>query len=201
MGSYKPGGTQNVKAKKKNALTVVLLIILVVLALALVIGVIGASTISKEDSSTPNASIGELDKENAARLDSAIDGMTKAAEKFYYDLVDNMTQLDSGTITLTDIYNNAVSAQENIQTLRTRIEEKSNTFCADYVEASSTYLSNCWAYADYIEKYIESQSQSDLENAKKTGQVLPSLALKYESARTAFLKSAGYSDSEIEAMN
>lgn len=199
MGNNQSGVTQ--KSKAKNVITVILLIILGVLALILLIGIIGASvTNSKDGNSTSNVSISELNKENAASLDGAINGMTKAAEKFYYDLVDDMAQLESGTVTLTDIYNSAVSAQDNIQKLRTQIEGKANTFCEDYVEASSTYLANCWAYADHIAKYIDSQSQGDLENAKKTGQVLPLLALEYESARDEFLKSAGYSDDEIESM-
>lgn len=186
--------------KKKNVLLIVLLIILGVLALALIIGIIGAVTGAKGGDSDSNVSMTVLDKENAEVLDTSINGMTEAAEKFYDDLVNEMSQLETGTVTGTDIYDEAVSAQDNIQKLRTQIKEKSNTFCADYVEASLEHLANCWAYANYIQKYMENQSQSDLEKAKETAQLIPISALKYESAREIFLKSAGYSDSEIEAI-
>lgn len=192
---------QKVKTKKKkNVLIIVLLIILGILALALIIGIIGAATSTKVGNSTSDVSMTELNKENAELLDGSINGMTEAAEKFYNDLVNEMSRLEAGTVTATDIYDEAVSAQENIQKLRTQIKEKSNTFCADYVEASSQHLANCWAYANYIQKYMENQSQSDLEKAKETAQLIPVSALEYESAREIFLRSAGYSDSEIEAM-
>lgn len=197
----KSNSSQKIKTKKKkNVLIIVLLIILGVLALALIIGIIGAVTGTSGDDSTSNVSITVFDKENAEALDTSISGMTEAAEKFYDDLVNEMSQLEAGTVTAVDIYDEAVSAQENIQKLRTQIKEKSNTLCADYVEASSQHLANCWAYANYIQKYMENQSQSDLEKAKETAQLIPVSALEYESAREIFLRSAGYSDSEIEAM-
>nr|DAE51451.1 MAG TPA: PROTEIN/RNA Complex, archaeal, ribosomal, 50S, protein.0A [Caudoviricetes sp.] len=197
-----PPFNPNENKKKRNPLFIVLLIILIIVASLLIIGIVGAAITSTDNSpsissvTTPQST--EFNKETAQSLDLAINGMTVAAEKQYNELIDSMSQLESGEITLLDVYNKSISVQDTITKLRTQIEDKSNSKCTEYVEASSLYLSNMWAFANYIEKYISDQNMDDLNNAQETLQAIVGLKASYIIERTNFLDSAGFTKEEIE---
>lgn len=196
--SFSPQGNK----KKRNPLFVVLLTILIIVASLLIIGIIGGSVTNTDNNSsissaTTSQSI-EFNKKTAQSLDLSINGMTSAAEKQYNELNDSMSQLESGEVTLLDVYNKAVSVQNTITKLRTQIEDKSNSNCTKYIEASSLYLSNMWAFADYIEKYINDQNMEDLSNAQATSQAIVTLKSSYVTERKNFLESAGFTKEEVE---
>ena len=192
------GGSNTPKKKKSKALIVALVLIGIFFAFSVLLSLFGDDVdLEAGEASNPGSSSVELDpKSQAVSVDKAINGMTVAAVKFYDDLLSSMTNAES----LSETYQLAESAKENIPKLRTQIKEKSNSDCEKYVEASTLYLSNCWAYADYISKYIEDRKEDDLQKAQETGKTIPMLKAEYESARSEYLKNAGFTDDEINTM-
>ena len=121
--------------------------------------------------------------------DIAINGMTESAVSFYDDLLDVMSSSES----VTEIYDTANNAAENILKLRSQIKDRNapGEGGQSYKDASLSYLANCWAYADYVSTYAETSDSEALENAQRTGQIIPSLKLEYEAAREEYLNAAG----------
>ncbi len=192
------GSSNTPKKKKSKALIIALVLIGIFVALSVLVSLFGDDVnLEAGQASNSGSSSVELDpKSQAMRIDKAVNGMTVAAVKFYDDLLSSMANAES----LSETYQLAESAKQSIPKLRTQIEEKSNSTCENYVEASTLYLSNCWAYADYVSKYIEDHKEDDLQKAQETGKVIPMLKIEYESARYEYLKNAGFTDDEINTM-
>lgn len=121
--------------------------------------------------------------------DTAINGMTESAVSFYDDLLDVMSSSES----VTEIYDTANNAAENILKLRSQIKDRNapGEGGQSYKDAALSYLANCWAFADYVSTYAETGDSEAWENAQRTGQIIPSLKLEYEAAREEYLNAAG----------
>lgn len=121
--------------------------------------------------------------------DTAINGMTESAVSFYDDLLDVMSSSES----VYEIHDTANNAAENILKLRSQIKDRNapGEGGQSYKDAALSYLSNCWAFADYVSTYAETGDSEAWENAQSTGQIIPSLKLEYEAAREEYLNAAG----------
>lgn len=68
----------------------------------------------------------------------------------------------------------------------------------EYVDISTTYVTNVCAVALYLSNYIEDNSLEDLQKANDTLPLLPDALAEVNAVRETYLTDSGYSAEEVE---
>ena len=176
--------------------------VLIVIIIAGVAGVGSPSGTegSKSENNTPSASETATpdSKDEAIKVDKAVNGMTKAAIKQYDELNDIMSQ----STNLFEIYDKATRVQDTVMKLDDSIQNdwKSETRAA-YLDASNSVCVMIISYAMDIAKYAEDTSDLDaLQNAKDTATSMTVTTASYLAERSSYLKGCGLTDEEIQSL-
>lgn len=147
-------------------------------------------------SSVPELSPEEI-KEQASEYDLKIFVPVRAANASYEKFMDMIANLGT-QYTLYDVYSYCDTIKNwHYNSWGKDYPDIRDKSASDYKEVSEDYFDNVYVLAIYFQKYIDEDDQKALINARYTINALPSQYEDVISARTDYLKNAGFTDDEV----
>lgn len=164
--------------------------------LALILCACGGDTTDPTANMTP-----EEIKATADANDLEIARSVWSAKQYVTRFEEEIQAMGTGGNSLSDVYEYAGEAQDFLLELSSRVDAVAmdGDTATAYKDAADGYISTVGVIAMDIQEFIDTNDQSKLISIEQNLGVLPTAENQVNEARTAYLKSAGFTDEEIAA--
>lgn len=155
------------------------------------------------DTAAESAPVAELTpeeiKDAATSNDLMIWQSIKNTDTYYNNMVAKSQEADAGTISTAEFQAYCDEVADYTAKFREHLQEVDDPAAADYKSAAADYISNITILARDTKDFSETGSSDALESMQQGVQLISYCSDQLTTARSEYLKQAGFTDDEISA--